>query len=288
METHADMHNSDESVTTMDTACKQERTPIEKVLLNLNVETYVEKQDEARVYFFIKNGGTLGIGKFIIQWPTLKSSNQQSLLDLLSLFNYSGINDYHEHPTECITYHCAQSNFSTPFEFAVTTDHLYYQLSLLGNTYRSIKNYFSPPSTSIDLTYATPVNKRNSLNQTMLIWASLLERTEDVTTLLSKGAQINARDGRRRTALHYAARYASPKMVKLLIDAGALLNVRDMAGKFPLEHAGEMNRIGTLLVLITALKTQDHQEELKKGMTQQPDWMHNQTSLYDVAIAIDT
>src|SRR5690554_3664168 len=72
---------------------------------------------------------------------------------------------------------------------------------------------------------------------------------EEVTFLLSTGANVKARDEYGQTPLMYAAAENSGEVLKVLLEAGADINARSGAGWTPLMYAARDNSIEVVLAL---------------------------------------
>ena len=82
-----------------------------------------------------------------------------------------------------------------------------------------------------------PVDCVNRLDQTALIGAAALNRTDVIRLLLQKGADVNKRDRFGSTPVHWAAVRNSTEAIAMLIDHGASINITNDYGKKPIDLA---------------------------------------------------
>ena len=83
-----------------------------------------------------------------------------------------------------------------------------------------------------------PVDCVNRLDQTALIGAAALNRTDVIRLLLQKGANVNKQDRFGDTPLHYAAMKNKTEAIAMLIDQGASINItNNYGGDKPIDEA---------------------------------------------------
>ena len=83
------------------------------------------------------------------------------------------------------------------------------------------------------------VNKKNSVDETPLMWAATWGQGDIIKVLLENGAKTGSKDISGDTALSHASREFCPECVKMLIEAGEDVNNGYEKGKIPLLIAGE-------------------------------------------------
>ena len=82
------------------------------------------------------------------------------------------------------------------------------------------------------------------------------ESVQEVSRLITAGADVNARDKDGSTPLMYAAQYSSdPAIIKALADAGADANARDKDGSIPLMYAAVFNTEPDVIKALLSLGT---------------------------------
>lgn len=84
------------------------------------------------------------------------------------------------------------------------------------------------------LRHGAPVDRRDALGHTPLMWAAIRGNTAVLDVLLRHGADPNAVDRQRSTALHLMADCDHVEALALLAQNGADVNRRDRAGRTPL------------------------------------------------------
>ena len=79
---------------------------------------------------------------------------------------------------------------------------------------------------------------------TQLLTAIRVNRSsQEISTLIDKGADTNARTNHGATPLHYAARYnENPEVIQMLISRGAYINARTNSGQTPLHYAARFTK----------------------------------------------
>ena len=83
-----------------------------------------------------------------------------------------------------------------------------------------------------------PVDCVNRLDQTALIGAAALNRTDVIRLLLQKGANVNKQDRFGDTPIHYAAMKNKTEAIAMLIDQGASINItNNYGGDKPIDEA---------------------------------------------------
>jgi ankyrin repeat protein len=93
------------------------------------------------------------------------------------------------------------------------------------------------------------VNVQDLRGDTPLMVASMLNRSEWVAALLSKGADLN--HSGKWTALHYAAASGGVKAMSMLIEAGADLNAFSPNGTTPLMMAAREGKTDAVRLLLS-------------------------------------
>ena len=94
-----------------------------------------------------------------------------------------------------------------------------------------------------------PVDCVNRFDQTALIGAAALNRTDVIRLLLQKGADVNKRDRDGDTPVHYAAWENSTEAIAVLIEHGASINITNDAGDKPIDHARQFGREAAVRML---------------------------------------
>lgn len=233
-------------------------------ILDKYLSIYTKKGSLAGAHILLMLGAKVSSDTYNQLHSQLKciSENKQlqHTLDLIHFFSYDGINNYQENPSQYIQEQLQQERLTISCEQGP----LYYMRHFLSVCSQLASILFrQDPYPSYDLSYAIPINKRNRDNQTMLMWAVLLNQKEQVNYLLERGAHVNARDCSKRTSLFYAAQLGLTQIVRLLLAKGAYVSLRDSNGKTPLDYAVEQGNISTAFLLIIALKEQDTLYHLK-------------------------
>ena len=83
-----------------------------------------------------------------------------------------------------------------------------------------------------------PVDCVNRFDQTALIGAAALNRTDVIRLLLQKGANVNKQDRFGDTPVHYAAMKNKTEAIAMLIDQGASINItNNYGGDKPIDEA---------------------------------------------------
>ena len=221
---------------------------------------------EAIIYFLLCFGARLTMQQFVAIFSKLEKGVEpvqgHAAYNLLRLFNHSGLSQY------CKDRHEFMINF-----FKIEELHIphvdwgpayanYLWQSPLRATRSFYRSFFSPVCTL----YATPINRRNDAGQSVLMWAAILNRLDDLQDMLfNKMAHVNARDYYRRTPLMYAARFGSPEAVRMLLAKGARISVKDVNTRSALAHALETRNYTNALLIIFALKKQDAERRLQQG-----------------------
>lgn len=226
------------------------------------LQTYALGKNESAVFFLLVHGArdSVPLSKWTdILWLTLsqysQSAQAESLLDLLDIFKQLGIREYRRDP-----YGYTSQQLTHASVLLSSTSDLQYKIHTLGNVLKrfgSCLNLVKPPLTYSISPYNIPVNKRNNVNQTTLMWASLFGHTQVARYLLDNNAHVNARDYKKRTALFYAVRYGHYSVARLLLAHGAYISLKDRAGKTCLHHCQERNNPAMALLLACHLKLQD-------------------------------
>lgn len=83
------------------------------------------------------------------------------------------------------------------------------------------------------------VNKKDSFDETPLMWAATWGQGDIIKVLLENGAKAGGKDATGDTALSRVSREFCPECVKMLIEAGEDVNNGYEKGKIPLLIAGE-------------------------------------------------
>lgn len=230
-------------------------------VLNRALMEFAQKQDEAMVYFLLHIGAKMDAGRLsVVLRPDLSralgnSDKAHGVYQLLCQYTHSGINEYKDNPEAFCKEILNDAQLAIPYKDWCAA---YFYNSACSGAVSLWRALTAKKAETKDMTHATPLNKRNDVNQTVLIFAAFLNRLDDVEMFLAQGAHVNARDYWKRTALFYAARYASPKLVRALINAGAKISLRDADGKQPFEHALATGKIANALLLLFELKKQDN------------------------------
>ena len=100
-------------------------------------------------------------------------------------------------------------------------------------------------------------NTQGPLGNSVLILSTVRGNKEIVKMLLEKGADVNARSQRGNTALMIAAWWGYPEVVKLLLDKGADQNATGRRGLTPLQIAELWNRPDIVNILRPLTKSVD-------------------------------
>ena len=74
-----------------------------------------------------------------------------------------------------------------------------------------------------------------------LLRAAIVDETESVRSLITKGAPVTAEDCKGETALHWLARHNRPKEIEMAVSAGADVNQRSSLATTPLKLAIDFN-----------------------------------------------
>jgi len=127
-----------------------------------------------------------------------------------------------------------------------------YQRDALGNTLLHVA-LPNRPVAEILLDRGLSINVRNMRGQTALLQSIEMrpENLDDVTFLISRGADVNGADHVGLTALHYAVTANSSALVRKLIESGTDVNIRDKYGSTSLHWACSLNSLTVLEVLFT-------------------------------------
>ena len=109
-----------------------------------------------------------------------------------------------------------------------------------------------------------PVDCVNRFDQTALIGAAALNRTDVIRLLLQKGADVNKRDRFGSTPVHWAAVRNSTEAIAMLIDHGASINITNDYGKKPIDLARRGGSVSSKNDLYGSIFSEKLQIEIEK------------------------
>jgi ankyrin repeat protein len=95
-----------------------------------------------------------------------------------------------------------------------------------------------------------PLKKGAIMNSLELVEAAGNGDTQQITSLLTTGADVNSKDDHGRSALMKAAKYGHKGVVELLIQLGADIHARDNRGTNAVYWAAEKAHNGVVELLI--------------------------------------